>query len=236
MNNVTTTWDKYPENSIEFADIMKLGFVKEEHPDSVWYGEYGFNYFLVYRNIGDFTLDWDVIEHNVDIWYENKKKIITTGDIKIVELYIDILENIEASKQKVDDAIKDVCEGKTDEHLCEHGKNPDNCIRKADTCFDCIKQQDSECYANPINNLDTELIQDQNVKIREWFKERTGLESAMFSDHMKAIDEMITSSLKHNRKLLYNFLTWLNSFDDLDYTEKGINFSVDRYLKIKNQL
>jgi hypothetical protein len=32
---------------------------------------------------------------------------------------------------------------------------------------------------------------EQNERMREWFKERTGLEDALLNEHMKKIDEML---------------------------------------------
>ena len=216
MNNTTTTtWDKYPENSIEFADIMKLGFEKEESPDDVWLNQYGFDYFLVYRNIGDFTLDWDIVEHNVKIWYGNSKVIFQTGDIKMVELYISILENIVANKKKVDDVIKEIC---------EHGKNIDDCIRKADTCFDCVKEPDRnmtplKCLKMLKSKIDTAALNKFNYVIE--------------TSDVEAINEaLITSDVsKENRKLLYNFLKWLNKAAELDLYNDRFNYYIDKYLK-----
>lgn len=174
MNNTPQQYKHLSGNGIRHAEIMKLEFIMEKVHDFVWVDQYGFDYFLVYRNIGNFQLDWSITDHTVTIWHNHKKKIEVTDDIKIVELYIQILENIESNKQKVDDAIKDVC---------KYGKSPDDCIRKADTCFDCVKQPDSECYANT------------------------------------------------DRKLLYNFMKWVNTKGELNFTEESLNFFVDKYLK-----
>lgn len=170
MNNTPQQYKHLSGNGIDYADIMRLGFKREQVNDDAWLNQHGYRYFIVYKDIGGFTLEWDIERRHVTIWHNHKKKIEVTDDIKIVELYIQILENIESNKQKVEDAIKDVCDGKIEEHTCKH-------------CGCETEQPDSECYANP------------------------------------------------DRKLLYNFMKWVNTKGELNFTEESLNFFVDKYLK-----
>lgn len=39
-----------------------------------------------------------------------------------------------------------------------------------------------------------------------------------------------------DKEKLVNFFTWLNNAEELKYTEKGINFYVDRYILDNDQL
>lgn len=38
-----------------------------------------------------------------------------------------------------DEAVKLFCQPAVIKSVCKYGMNPDDCIRKADTCFDCLK-------------------------------------------------------------------------------------------------
>ena len=53
---------------INYADVKKLGFIRQEYNDSVHFDEYGWNDFLMELKISkQIYFSWDVITHQVEM-------------------------------------------------------------------------------------------------------------------------------------------------------------------------
>lgn len=62
---------------ILYKDVVDLGFQRKEQNDSVFFNQYGFNYYLMNKKLDKkITAEWDINERTVRIIRCNK-----TGDI-----------------------------------------------------------------------------------------------------------------------------------------------------------
>jgi len=62
----------------------------------------------------------------------NIQQMVTTKQLAVLAMrrYAKLYHESEVKKLNIPAVIKSVC---------EYGMNPDDCIRKADTCFECLK-------------------------------------------------------------------------------------------------
>lgn len=65
-------------HAIDYKQVIDLGFVREEHPDQIWFNQKGYGYFLVTKKLAKgIYLDWDTEERTVSLVRWKPK----TGDI-----------------------------------------------------------------------------------------------------------------------------------------------------------
>lgn len=57
-----------------------------------------------------------------------------------------------------------------------------------------------------VSQKDAQRIEDQNTRMREWFKKRTGLESEVLADHMREVDRLLgtTSDSEDHRRFAFD--------------------------------
>ena len=56
---------------------MDLGFVRIDDKDEVWFDEYGYNYFIVYKDITPhIILDWNPIDQKITLHYCDEEGMI----------------------------------------------------------------------------------------------------------------------------------------------------------------
>lgn len=62
------------QQEIEYCEVIKLGFEREDPGDTVFFNEYGFEYFIVYLNVSKgVSFDWCPITRKVEMLRGNKK-------------------------------------------------------------------------------------------------------------------------------------------------------------------
>ena len=86
------------QQTIEYKDVLSLGFERTDLQDSVFFDKYGFNYYLMtlklYKGI---SAEWDINERTVRIIRCNKDGDILgqlyVKDLAELEIYIDFFKN-----------------------------------------------------------------------------------------------------------------------------------------------
>ena len=77
---------------INYSDVIKLGFTRQDQNDNVFFNQYGFGYFIVFLKINNqIYFDWDCNDRTVKLTRVNKeqtiKGVIEVQDLKhLVEL------------------------------------------------------------------------------------------------------------------------------------------------------
>jgi hypothetical protein len=60
------------------------------------------------------------------------------------------------------------------------------------------------------------------------------IDNGVLAEILNENSTLPVSDIIQRSKLLIDFFTWLNNYEELKYTEKGIKFYVDEYLKSIN--
>jgi hypothetical protein len=71
---------------INYSDVIKLGFTRQDQNDNVFFNQYGFGYFIVSLKINNqLCLNWDCNDRTVKLVRVDKEQIIK-GAIEVQDL------------------------------------------------------------------------------------------------------------------------------------------------------
>ena len=77
---------KQLQSPIDYGDVMGLGFERQNDNDSVFFNQYGFDYFICVKNLTpNIYIDWDVVTRTCTLIRHNEDMVIS-AQLPLVDL------------------------------------------------------------------------------------------------------------------------------------------------------
>lgn len=74
------------KTTFNYKEVIDLGFHRLDVNDDVFFNRYGWAYFVVALKLGDITLEWDIVTHEISIYRCNNiiSKAITQDELGFI--------------------------------------------------------------------------------------------------------------------------------------------------------